>query len=201
MEITQPTALFYFIFLLFNWVYWVTLVNKITLVSGTQFHNTPSVHCTVCSHPKSISFHHHLPILEVEELRPRKRRGVSFPGLLCSQRKMMLWAWWWWNEALGPTLSHSSCRKSRCNSWRPSSLLLTTEPLRMESHVRKGATKEDTKVCDSEKDGPPHLPLSTYFYRFPSCLMFHKAFLLNAAEPIWTMHNQPSNEWGEILKK
>ena len=30
----------------------VTLINKITRVSGAQFHNTSSVHCTMCSPPQ-----------------------------------------------------------------------------------------------------------------------------------------------------
>ena len=30
----------------------VTLVNKIIQVAGTQFHNTSSVHCIVCSPPQ-----------------------------------------------------------------------------------------------------------------------------------------------------
>ena len=30
----------------------VALINKIMLVSGTHFYNTPSVYCTVCSPPQ-----------------------------------------------------------------------------------------------------------------------------------------------------
>ena len=37
----------------------MTLVNKITQVSGAQFHNTSSAHCTVCS-PPHVSICHHL---------------------------------------------------------------------------------------------------------------------------------------------
>ena len=41
---------FFFLFIEFIGV---TLVNKIIQVSGTRFHNTSSVHCIVCSPPKS----------------------------------------------------------------------------------------------------------------------------------------------------
>ena len=35
----------------FDWMYWVTLTNKITQVWDAQFHYTSSVHCIACSPP------------------------------------------------------------------------------------------------------------------------------------------------------
>ena len=117
----SPLKLFVYLFIEFIRV---TLVNESIQVSGAQFYNTSSVYCIVCSHPKVVSFHHHLSPSTLLYL-PHRSFLLAITVLLAVSIALQLWTH---SSVLPGQLLLSSLLTEAEGSWMLLSVVLILPP-------------------------------------------------------------------------
>ena len=82
-------------FFLFFLNFWVTLVNKIIQVSGTQFYSTSSIYRIVFITPSQVFLNHHLSPLFPPPPPPHRPPAITtLSSLSTSSFSLFLHCWW-----------------------------------------------------------------------------------------------------------